>query len=250
MPCARRCGGPLTAVGPGIRHARRDGELRRSCGMLGPYSRGSGRTRRSGRAVVSVRRAVADDDARDAPPAVTASVAAGVAPTPFLAVYAVLFLAHGFIHPVQPPDITSTRAAKWSRASSPSFCWSSVVTLFWFINGRRRWPFVARPARHAGRRRWTSSFDSTNGRARRSRGAGTDLGRRRWSRSPCMPASGVSYARRPALVGRRRHRRTRRPDAMKSAAGNAPLRFTGLQCSQHALRLDTAETWTATERRT
>jgi hypothetical protein len=91
----------------------------------------------------SVRRAVADDDAPDAPPVVTASVAAGVAPTPFLAVYAVLFLAHGFIHPVQPPDITTTQdGEKVAGIVTIVVLVAMVVTLVWFMNGRRRWPFV------------------------------------------------------------------------------------------------------------
>jgi hypothetical protein len=84
-----------------------------------------------------------DDDERDAPPTVTAAVAAGVAPTPFLAVYAVLFLAHGFIHPVQPPDITTTRGGeKAAGLVTVVLLVAVVVTLFWFMNGRRRWPFV------------------------------------------------------------------------------------------------------------
>jgi hypothetical protein len=84
-----------------------------------------------------------DDDQRDAPPAVTASVAAGVAPTPFLLVYAVLFLAHGFVHPVQPPDITTTRGGeKVAGLITLLLLLAMVLTLFWFMNGRRRWPFV------------------------------------------------------------------------------------------------------------
>jgi hypothetical protein len=84
-----------------------------------------------------------DDDAHDAPPVVTASVAAGVAPTPFLAVYAVLFLAHGFVHPVQPPDITSTRGGeKVAGIVTVVLLVAMVITIFWFMNGRRRWPFV------------------------------------------------------------------------------------------------------------
>jgi hypothetical protein len=84
-----------------------------------------------------------DDDLRNAPAVVTASVAAGVAPTPFLAVYAVLFLAHGFVHPVQPPDITSTRGGeKVAGIITVVLLVAMVITIFWFMNGRRRWPFV------------------------------------------------------------------------------------------------------------
>lgn len=80
---------------------------------------------------------------RETPPAVIASVAAGVAPTPFLAVYAVLFLAHGFLHPVQPPDITTTRGGEAVAGVVASvLLLAMILTLFWFIDGRRRWPFV------------------------------------------------------------------------------------------------------------
>jgi hypothetical protein len=88
-------------------------------------------------------RPVDDDDMREAPSAVIGSVAAGVAPTPFLAVYAVLFIAHGFFHPVQPPDITTTRAGEQiAGVVAAVLLLVMVVTIFWFLNGRRRWPFV------------------------------------------------------------------------------------------------------------
>lgn len=84
-----------------------------------------------------------EDDMRDAPPVVIASVATGVAPTPFLAVYAVLFLAHGFLHPVQPPDITSTRGGEAAAGViTVVLLLAMIIALFWFVNGRRRWPFV------------------------------------------------------------------------------------------------------------
>lgn len=54
-----------------------------------------------------------DDDERDTPPVVVAAVALGAAPLPFLAVYAVLFLTHGSVHPVQPPDITSSTSGEF-----------------------------------------------------------------------------------------------------------------------------------------
>jgi hypothetical protein len=86
---------------------------------------------------------VDDDDMREAPPAVVGAVAAGVAPTPFLAVYAVLFIAHGFFHPVQPPDITTTRAGEEiAGVIAAMLLLVMVLTIFWFLNGRRRWPFV------------------------------------------------------------------------------------------------------------
>ncbi len=84
-----------------------------------------------------------DDDMREAPPTVVGSAAAGVAPTPFLAVYAVLFIAHGFFHPVQPPDITTTRTGEEiAGVIAGVLLLAMVLTIFWFLNGRRRWPFV------------------------------------------------------------------------------------------------------------
>ena len=47
-----------------------------------------------------------DDDA-PTPGVVTGAVSIGTAPLPFLAVYTALFLLHGTIHPVHPPDIGS-----------------------------------------------------------------------------------------------------------------------------------------------
>jgi hypothetical protein len=84
-----------------------------------------------------------DDDMREAPPAVIGAVAAGVAPTPFLAVYAVLFISHGFFHPIQPPDITTTNSGeKIAGVIAALLLLVMVLTVFWFLNGRRRWPFA------------------------------------------------------------------------------------------------------------
>lgn len=80
---------------------------------------------------------------REAPPTVIGAVAAGVAPTPFLAVYAVLFIAHGFFHPVQPPDITTTRTGEQiAGVIAAVLLLVLVLTIFWLLNGRRRWPFA------------------------------------------------------------------------------------------------------------
>jgi len=84
-----------------------------------------------------------DDDMREAPPAVIGSVAAGVGPTPFLAVYAVLFIAHGFFRPVQPPDITTTRSGEQvAGVITAVLLVAMCITIGWFLNGRRRWPFA------------------------------------------------------------------------------------------------------------
>ncbi|PZS24705.1 MAG: hypothetical protein DLM58_23965 [Pseudonocardiales bacterium] len=88
-------------------------------------------------------RSSVDDDMREAPPAVIGAAAAGVAPTPFLGVYAVLFIAHGFFHPVQPPDITTTRNGEAAAGVIAALLLLVLVlAIFWFLNGRRRWPFV------------------------------------------------------------------------------------------------------------
>lgn len=80
---------------------------------------------------------------REAPSAVIASVAAGVGPTPFLAVYTVLFIAHGFFHPVEPPDITTTLGGeRVAGVIAAALLLAMILTLVWFLNGRRRWPFV------------------------------------------------------------------------------------------------------------
>jgi FtsH-binding integral membrane protein len=44
---------------------------------------------------------------------------------------------------VQPPDITTTRGGeKIAGLVTVVLLVAVVVTLFWFMNGRRRWPFV------------------------------------------------------------------------------------------------------------
>jgi hypothetical protein len=85
-----------------------------------------------------------DDVPLDTPGSVIGSISLGVGPLPFLAVYSVLFIVHGMFYPVQPPDITSSQGgeavAGWIAFAL--FC-VGVLTLFWFLGGKRRWPFVA-----------------------------------------------------------------------------------------------------------
>ncbi|MDT4915441.1 MAG: hypothetical protein QOH89_141 [Pseudonocardiales bacterium] len=84
-----------------------------------------------------------DDEVREAPPVVVGAVAAGTAPLPFLAVYAVMFIVHGGFHPVVPPDITgSNRGELIAGIIALALFIISVVALLWMLNGRRRWPFV------------------------------------------------------------------------------------------------------------
>jgi hypothetical protein len=84
-----------------------------------------------------------DDRDIDTPPVVIGSIALGVGPLPFLAVYAVLFIAHGMFYPVQPPDITRTRGGEAvAGVVAVILAVLVILTIAWFLNGRRRWPFV------------------------------------------------------------------------------------------------------------
>lgn len=84
-----------------------------------------------------------DDEVRETPGAVTWSVAAGTAALPFLAVYAVMFIVHGGIHRVVPPDITdSAHGELVAGIIALALFLVDLVALFWMMNGRRRWPFL------------------------------------------------------------------------------------------------------------
>jgi hypothetical protein len=86
-----------------------------------------------------------DDDVvhEDAPPVVVGSVAAGVTPLPFLAVYAILFIARGTVHPVTPPDIGHSKTAELiaGLVALVLFVLGSLAA-FWLLDARRRWPFM------------------------------------------------------------------------------------------------------------
>jgi len=88
-------------------------------------------------------RDVDHDDLRDAPPAVIGAVAAGVAPLPFLAVYAVLFIARGTVHPVIPPDVGNSKTSELV-AGLIALALFILVALasYWLLDGRRRWLFL------------------------------------------------------------------------------------------------------------
>jgi hypothetical protein len=89
------------------------------------------------------RRADDDDIDREAPPVVIGAVAAGVAPLPFLAVYAVLFIARGTVHPVTPPDVGDSKTTELIAGliALALFIIGSLAAL-WLLDGRRRWLFV------------------------------------------------------------------------------------------------------------
>jgi hypothetical protein len=79
----------------------------------------------------------------ETPPAVVGSVAAGTAPLPFLAVYAVLFIVHGGFHHVVPPDVTRTDKGELGVGLVCLVAFLiGAVTELWLLNGRWRWPFV------------------------------------------------------------------------------------------------------------
>ena len=75
-------------------------------------------------------------------PVVLAAVCTGIAPLPFLAVYAVLFVAHA-LHPIGPPDITNTRTGELVAGvvAFVAFALLAAAVLS-YLNQRRRWPFV------------------------------------------------------------------------------------------------------------
>jgi hypothetical protein len=84
-----------------------------------------------------------NDYTHETPPAVTGAVACGVAPLPLLAVYAVVFLIHGSIHPVHPPDITSsTRGELIAGCIAVALIVVLAFGLLWLLNGKRRWPLA------------------------------------------------------------------------------------------------------------
>lgn len=92
------------------------------------------------------RNAEDDDDFvhEDAPPVVVGAVAAGVTPLPFLAVYAILFIARGTVHPVTPPDVGHSKTAELVAGliALALFVLGSLAA-FWLLDARRRWPFMA-----------------------------------------------------------------------------------------------------------
>jgi hypothetical protein len=84
-----------------------------------------------------------EDDVREMPGTVIGAVAAGTAPLPFLAVYAVMFIVHGGIHPIAPPDITETPHGELMVGFLAAGLFIvALIALLWMLSGSRRWPFV------------------------------------------------------------------------------------------------------------
>jgi hypothetical protein len=83
------------------------------------------------------------DEERDTPPTVIAAIAAGVAPAPFLLTYAVLFILHGTVFPVDPPDITGSKGGEaLAGLVALAFLLVIVIGLGWFVSRRTRWLFL------------------------------------------------------------------------------------------------------------
>jgi hypothetical protein len=86
---------------------------------------------------------VRNDYSHTTPAAVTGAVACGVAPIPLLAVYAVVFLIHGSVKPVHPPDITNTTGGElMAGCVAVVLIVALTLALYWFVHGSRRWPLA------------------------------------------------------------------------------------------------------------
>ena len=80
-----------------------------------------------------------DDGAR--PPGGGGRRLGGHPPLPFLAVYATLFILHGWPQPVHPPDITSSQTGELIAGLVALVLFVAMaLTLWWFLNRVRRWP--------------------------------------------------------------------------------------------------------------
>ena len=86
---------------------------------------------------------MSDDEVRGTPPTVVGAIAAGVAPAPFLVTYAVVFILHGTVFPVDPPDITTTHGGEaLAGLFALLFLGINVAGLGWLLSRRSRWPFL------------------------------------------------------------------------------------------------------------
>jgi hypothetical protein len=80
---------------------------------------------------------------RETPGTVIGAVAVGVAPLPFLAVYATLFIARGGFRPVNPPDITTTAHGELAAGFvALALFIVGAISIYWFVSGKRRWLFA------------------------------------------------------------------------------------------------------------
>lgn len=87
---------------------------------------------------------MADDDVAPTPSAVTAAVSVGTAPLPFIAVYAALFVLHGAVHPVHPPDIGNSPDQELVAGLITTVLFVVMTaSLVMFLNRKRRWFYAA-----------------------------------------------------------------------------------------------------------
>jgi hypothetical protein len=102
---------------------------------------------------------------RELPSPVIGAVAAGVAPTPFLFIYATLFILRGTVVPATPPDITSTSGGEAiAGVVALAFLIFLVVGVYRFITQRGRWVFLLGQLICLGAAVDLLFFDSTAGR--------------------------------------------------------------------------------------
>ncbi|SOD74296.1 hypothetical protein SAMN05892883_3479 [Jatrophihabitans sp. GAS493] len=84
-----------------------------------------------------------EDDLKDTPPVVIGAIACGVAPIPFLLTYSAIFLMHGTVFPVDPPDITNSRLGEaFAGVVALVYLVAIIVSIGWFLSQRRRWFFL------------------------------------------------------------------------------------------------------------
>ncbi len=81
------------------------------------------------------------------PPSVVGAVAFGIAPSPLIAIYAFVFIAHGTFAPAYPPDITdSTTGEALIGGAVLVFLCVLVLGVFRFLMRRGRWLHLAAQA--------------------------------------------------------------------------------------------------------
>jgi hypothetical protein len=82
-------------------------------------------------------------DSDDIPAAAIGAVALGLAPVPFLGIYATLFILRGTVLPVSPPDITSTRSGEaLCGVLALVFLIAIIIGDYLFLTRRDRWLFL------------------------------------------------------------------------------------------------------------
>ncbi len=74
---------------------------------------------------------------------VVMSIALGVAPLPFLGIYAVLFISHGWLHHVDQPDVTGSYGGELVAGIIAAVLFVVMtLSISSFLNRHRRWFFA------------------------------------------------------------------------------------------------------------